>query len=271
MMANMIIEESRGDKKHGSCGMGIWETIRRSEVVTLLWGTVRRVPNIYMTGLFMPSVYRYYENRLHAKGITKMDGTWEPIFYDKSTVNHFLDFIHVMDTATTISNSYETLNKYDLVVFENAQGLMLSEDNKKDAPHTTPSKTGLDNPLEIMKYITVGNVEICYVTRSYITRHGNGNLPHECFANELGVTTSDRTNGYNRHQGYLRYAEMDAQELVNRISKDYAKADQTMKCSLAVTHLNEHDFPLFDQSVADNFNRIYFTYGHTRNEVQVLR
>lgn len=29
MMANQIIEELRGETKHGSCGMGIWETVRR--------------------------------------------------------------------------------------------------------------------------------------------------------------------------------------------------------------------------------------------------
>ena len=29
MMANQIIEESRGKDKHGSCGLGIFETIKR--------------------------------------------------------------------------------------------------------------------------------------------------------------------------------------------------------------------------------------------------
>ncbi|MDE6789018.1 MAG: adenylosuccinate synthetase, partial [Ruminococcus sp.] len=29
MMLNQIIEDSRGDKRHGSCGYGIWETIVR--------------------------------------------------------------------------------------------------------------------------------------------------------------------------------------------------------------------------------------------------
>ena len=29
MILNQIVEESRGDKKHGSCGIGIWETVYR--------------------------------------------------------------------------------------------------------------------------------------------------------------------------------------------------------------------------------------------------
>ena len=32
MIINQIVEAARGDKKHGSCGMGIWETVYRWSV-----------------------------------------------------------------------------------------------------------------------------------------------------------------------------------------------------------------------------------------------
>ena len=58
MMINQIIEESRGINKHGSCGIGIWETILRKgktyqEMISMsneqLFNYLRYVRNQYST------------------------------------------------------------------------------------------------------------------------------------------------------------------------------------------------------------------------------
>ena len=54
------------------------------------------------------------------------------------------------------------------------------------------------------------NITLHYVTRPYLTRHGDGFFIED----NVGVT-EDRTNHYNEFQGHFRYGRLDIQELYN--------------------------------------------------------
>ena len=88
--------------------------------------------------------------------------------------------------------------------------------------HTTPSRTGTGDIFEMLKRICGEyNLECCYVTRTYMTRHGAGPFETECGIAKINAEIRDLTNVYNAHQGHIRYGTIDADKLFERISADY--------------------------------------------------
>ena len=113
MMANQIIEENRGKNKHGSCGLGIFETIKRYKA------GITDVDN---------HIREYYLEQFKRENIILTD-EWSRIFLDNGIFEHFLDDWDFMNNhSLTISDNY-FLNQFDNIVFEAAQGLLLDQNN----------------------------------------------------------------------------------------------------------------------------------------------
>ena len=81
----------------------------------------------------------------------------------------FFSHVGVLDFNNLFKNTV-----YDSFIFENGQGLGLDMNVDNDW-HTT-SNTGLVNPYAMLKDHADFDAEVCYVTRSYLTRHGVGPL-----------------------------------------------------------------------------------------------
>ncbi len=142
--------------------------------------------------------------------------------------------------------------------------------------HTTPSRTGTGDISEMLKSICGEyNLECCYVTRTYMTRHGAGPFETECGIAKINAEIRDLTNVYNAHQGHIRYGTIDADKLFERISADYMgiKGKNTV-LSAAVTHMNETDGKFAAQSAdkfdefIQKFDRVYFSDKKTRDGVR---
>lgn len=162
----------------------------------------------------------------------------------------------------------EVFQNYGFSVFENGQGLLLDQNNMGYYPHLTPSNTGIKNPIEIISKIDCkSDIEICYVTRSYLTRHGTGRLDGECHKSEINPDIQDMTNIPNPHQGSLRYAKLDEKSLKSRIFNDFEPAKTfSPKISLAITHVNEK-VPCLTNDFLNCFDNIYISDGQTRNSI----
>ena len=162
--------------------------------------------------------------------------------------------------------------KYGCLVFEGGQGLLLDQNNKEYFPHLTPSNTGLTNPMKIIhKFGCFPDSEVCYVTRTYLTRHGAGRLDGECDKAEINPDMQDLTNVPNPHQGTLRYAKLDEKSLEERILKDFKQAKGCgAKISLAATHENEYA-DMFSDEFREKFDCIYCSNGETRKSVRRLK
>jgi adenylosuccinate synthase len=107
------------------------------------------------------------------------------------------------------------------LIVEGAQGLMLDEYLGK-FPHVTRSVTGLSSSIAAAYECGYTSVQPIYVTRAYLTRHGNGPLPNEGEA----ITHKpllDYTNVPNPWQGTLRYAPLNIDELKRFIELDYIR------------------------------------------------
>lgn len=228
MMANQIIEESRGENKHGSCGLGIYETINRSNCEK----------NIFD----FDSIRQYYMRVFYNLNID-MSESWKELFFDDGIKQRFIDDLTFMFRKTTQYDE-TILLKYDNIIFEAGQGLLLDQNNKEYYPHLTPSNTGIQNPKKIIEKVSWNdylNVEVYYVTRTYMTRHGAGRFPSECSKFQINLNMEDKTNVPNPHQDSLRYGILDLEELHIRCSNDISALKYPHKKSIVFTHCNEYD------------------------------
>lgn len=226
-MANLIDEEARG--RHASCGMGIWMTIRRCDrmPIMLFDDFIKNEDKQYS---YLESVKAYYESFMEIP--TKWKDTWDSDVLKA----HFIRDCQITNSLTK-TEDIATMKWYNDVIFENGQGLLLC-DTGKDTEDTTPSNTGILYALSMAKQMGIDDITAHYVTRPYLTRHGDGYISNAICRHDLSSDIQeDRTNHYNEHQGMFRYGELDIANLNKRITDD----SRGVRVVLDVTHCDEMD------------------------------
>lgn len=214
MLLNQIREASRGDARHGTCGLGIFETKARSSHLPF---TVQQIG-------FLDLKDKLKEIREYCIAVAtplcvsdELRGLLADLQSDASDDAFIADLMYLKRHSAMCGP--EVYRYADHIVFESSQGLMLDQRHGV-YPHLTPSDVGAyATTKEIMKS-GCDSLEVIYVTRPYLTRHGNGPLPGETCAHDLGVDVDDQTNIWNQHQGQIRYAPLNVQEMVERIEID---------------------------------------------------
>lgn len=277
MIINQIVEDHRGDKRHGSCGVGIWETIVRSQKIHIPLDKLEGEP-FRIREYLVKIREEYLPERLRDLGVDNIPDGWEKIIDDEGLINHFIEDILFLEKHTKVAED-KLLYQYDRVIIENGQGLLLDRNQKEIKEHTTPSNTGLQNAAEMLEGLDLEGipVEVCYVTRTYLTRHGAGPFPGECPKEMINPLMEDRTNQPNAFQGSLRYGIIDPGKLGKRIEADFRKyaKNEDYFISLAITHLNETEgkWNRLTDIRADRYKRIgvrkvYYSSGRTREEIE---
>lgn len=246
MFANVNVEERRGDKSHSSTGCGVWESLNRHRVCTEMAGT---------SHYHLDTIIKYYEDVLRDKDGTLPEDVTNFLHGEYLEPNIDEDFQWFYDHITLIKNGTEEkalLHSYPLLVFENGQGLLLADDHNYDFEHNTPAYVGAKVPSQIIaQNFDKGEVDIetLYVTRTYLTRHGKGQIGQtsnlECDKAAINADMFDATNVPNPNQGTLRYGKFDQREAnaavarAIRDSKYFEMKGIKAKPSLVVTHTNE--------------------------------
>lgn len=226
VMANLIDEEQLGRK--ASCGMGIWFTIKRcNEMPLMMFDEFVENPDRWMP--YLASVRQYYEKRM------TIPKKWHDLWESDGVLKHFTTDCLKMQALTEVAD-IKTLD-YENLIFENGQGLLLS-DTGNDTADTTPSRTGIDYALKMVRDLGITDVCAHYVTRPYLTRHGDGDMLD---SNGRSIISrdikEDRTNHHNEHQGHFRYGRLEIPLLRERIANDA----QDVSFILDVTHCDEMD------------------------------
>ena len=181
---------------------------------------------------------------------------------DSIIENFIQDFLEMSEYVQMAEN--DIVDNYDSVIFEGAQGLLLDQNNLSYMPHLTPSNTGIKNPLEIIGGRKTA-LEVCYVSRTYMTRHGAGRFDTECKKSHINEAMIDSTNVPNRYQDTIRYGMLVLEDLKNRMDSDLGSVNGTK--SLAVTHLNEYGVNRNElETLFDEF-RVYGSDGMTHHDV----
>lgn len=231
MLINQALETKRGKDRHGSCGMGINETVLRCTDAHYDFSVYNVAKNMkHMKDMLMCMFDEYYTKRadmldLDIKYFKNKDDI-------NSIVDHYvLDFVNMIESSTLVDS--DILTEFEHVLFEGSQGLMLDEEYG-EFPHVTRARTGMTNVLEIMKKEMSDEIpRVYYVTRHYATRHGAGVIEHEFDGAKI---FPDATNVPNQWQGSLRYGFLDLNILRETIKKDKVSS---FRNNLVVTCLDQ--------------------------------
>ena len=245
VLINMILETSRGEARHGSCGMGINEAKLRSEEHPLLLGDVVGGGAGEMFRTLTELTAGYTLKRLSELGIDiGRAGEYGEMLFSADVLRNAAEAM-CRGAELVQLREQDFLLHFDELIFEGAQGLLLDELNLEYAPHLTSSRTGLHEPARILRSLCGGNApdtEAVYVTRSYVTRHGAGKLSYEGMLDPTEYGITDRTNVPNEWQGSLRFAPHGScEEFTAAVLRDLSECDIPVQRTLFVTHLNETD------------------------------
>ena len=276
VLLNMGAEAARGDARHGSCGMGIDECVQRNragyglsveEVVA--WNAAELLQRLRELRT------RYSKERAEILGIDRENPYFELLENDTVLQNYVAEVKANIGLLTLVDASRDWLSQFEHLIFESGQGLLLDEDYEAYAPHLTSSKTGMHNPARFLEKRGLALDEAIYVTRSYVTRHGEGPLPCETERDKLPGVEVDLTNQPNEWQGTLRYARhesMDAFFAPLKRDKDsvqlFSSARDT-KLSILITHLNETGNRLYFEEGEVSFERV--RREGERREIRCIR
>ena len=258
---------------HRSCGMGINETMLRSRDIEL---TMRDLTNGAHLKKLRTIINEYVPQRLE-----ELDLDFEdiPLLKDPGVLLHFLEDCEMMASIAHVRHDWSLWPKHvSNIIFEGSQGLRLDMDHE-NFPHVTHARTGLQNVREMMTDVQSDDIDVYYVTRSYLTRHGDGPLPGEA-EGLIGLNVTDETNIENPHQGKLRIAELDEYDLFHEIQHDLSRFhidDLEVRPHLAVTCLDQLARPLriqliealkrLNKTERSLFHTMLTSYGPTANDV----
>lgn len=255
VLLNMGAELARGKNRHGSCGMGIEECVQRNAAGYGI--TVEELAGWTKQDLVdrLKQIRKEYTGR-RAKilGIYPSNPYYE-MLYNEIVLKNFVEEVKKNVNLLTLVDAdrkwLEEIKHFQHLIFETGQGLLLDQDYEAYAPHLTSSKTGIHNPAVFLEKRGLFLDEAIYVTRPYVTRHGNGPLPCEVDPSELPGVGEDLTNRPNEWQGTLRYAKHESLEAffapvlrdrdsVNCLERmGETKRPKHPKLSILVTQLSE--------------------------------
>jgi len=210
----------------GSCGVGIFETVRREQD-----GFRLRFGDLYY-----PSALRH-KLRLLEDRAGAIPFNW---------IDEFLEMCGRIVKSKNVSVRHENDIMYQAqtVIFEGSQGLLLDQ-NHGFFPHVTPSNTGTQN-------IPVTIDQIWMVTRAYQTRHGNGPMspivPHQILPNKY---EHNLETGY---QGRFRQTILDLDLLGYASSKDEQIRRDLGNLVINCMDLVQDDLRLFRDGVIHEYD-----------------
>lgn len=225
VMANRKKETERGSIRHGSCGFGLFEAVKRS-----------LEPSHCILVKDLQDPFTLYQR------ITEIEKAYPTEYDDLYNLDNFMKAIAYLTGNCKMAKLDEIAVNYDTIIYEGGQGLMLDQSNMDCFPHLTPSSVGCRNIADDAYLVRPESIELYYVSRSYLTRHGAGPMKGECAKEEINPSIVDRTNGENEWQGALRFGKLDLDDMARRIQKDalYLRSRFTT-VNMVYTQLNYTD------------------------------
>lgn len=246
MVVDRAFEENftkvNGEKEYASCMLGSWCAAEDRIPLGRTAYSISDFKNIELIPFLMEEIWKDCISILNSRGIDIESTSFSYIIKNKNIIVHNftkdLEFFFSKVKFVDFDTLWEEHNSF---VFETGQGLGLDKD-VDNRWHTT-SSTGVMNPFNMLKDKSDFNAEVCYVTRSYLTRHGAGPLEEQVDKREINDSMVDSTNVYTEFVGSLRYGFLEKQKQKQRIEKDWSIVgkDNRFKKSIAVTHCNEFE------------------------------
>ncbi|WNG22507.1 adenylosuccinate synthetase [Cystobacter fuscus] len=234
--ANRLRELARGDSRHGSCGVGVGETVRDALAWpedAVLAGDLRDVPRLRRK---LQRIREREHEELRALGSSLPDSPQvqreRSLFEAEGVIDAWMERATRLETLGLVAPDTllaRWMAEAPATVFEGAQGVLLDE-WRGFHPYTTWSCCTADNALGLIAESGVDlEIERVGVLRGHMVRHGAGPLPTE--TEELRPLLSEH-NTLNDWQGQVRYGWFDA--VLARYALDVLGGVDV----LAITHLD---------------------------------
>ena len=271
ILLNMAIETKRGKNRHGSCGMGINECSERISAGYKI--TLKQIAGSSYDGLrnLLVNIRKEYTHKRIIELEISEQNPYYSMILDENILYNFA--VEIKDNSRFIelvSADSTWLKRYDGLIFESGQGLLLDKDYTANAPHLTSSKTGITEPLKFLNKRSLSLQEAIYVTRTYVTKHGAGPLSHEFKTSDWADLEVDMTNLYNEWQGDIRYASHGrAYDFLLPVANDIK--DINIKPSLAITHMNETGGKILFENDSLDLKNLREMYGDRLQNIYISR
>lgn len=208
----------------GTCGRGIYPTFKRDKE-----GLHVYPDNFDNLDIISELDYYYYE--YNKKPNSPEFKVCKQIMKDKEKGKY--DFF-------SITGGGMLLSMFDVLIFEGSQGLLLDMD-RGFYPNVTPSKTGL-NAFTEDKFLekALQGAEVYLVSRTYLTRHGNGYTPCQ-YGFNFDLSNKYESNVENQYQGIFKTGIMNfdlLNEAYNRHCLDNYWRLYNLTFNMVVTHFD---------------------------------
>ncbi|OJT19679.1 hypothetical protein BO221_35570 [Archangium sp. Cb G35] len=234
--ANRLRELARGESRHGSCGVGVGETVQDAlehPEETLhaedLRDAARSRRKLQRIRERKNEELRALWSALPAQGPA---GRERAIFEHEGVIDAWLEqAMHLVKLGMVVPDSTlrDWMTESPATVFEGAQGVLLDEWHGFH-PFTTWSDCTAANALALIAESGLDiEVERLGVLRSHMARHGAGPLPTET---EFLRPVLSEHNAHNAWQGNVRYGWFDA--VLARYALDVVGGVD----ALALTHMD---------------------------------
>ena len=162
VVINRQKEIARGADRHGSCGFGLFEAVKRSKI---------EEDAIYVGDFYFPFALYQKVKRVMEKYKCPQDEVYN--------LDNWMQAVDWIMRNCTFGNFMSLLPYYDTVIFEAGQGLLLDQHYISHTKNLTPSSTGSFNIADFINFVGEP-ADIYYVSRTYMTRHGAGQMGWEC-------------------------------------------------------------------------------------------
>lgn len=211
---NRLLEIWRGDKKHGSCGMGVGRTVKDYQK----YGNKVLFAKDLLDSKITAEKLGFLQNKCRDAArdlIPDLPRTETSVremewLEDKTAIDDMTKFfLYFAGLVKIVGDDYlkELIRKNNILIFEGAQGALL---DKKYGfyPYITKTNTTFINACELSRENGYnGRITKIGVFRGYATRHGNGPFPTE--DGSLSIYYQEQHNQEGMWQGKFRVGWQD--------------------------------------------------------------
>lgn len=233
---NRLREFLRGEKRHGSCGQGIGETMADSIAFpdTVVYAADLRDPKMLLQKLKRLQELKREELKEEVISLSSghnLKSELDLLNNPRSPEEIAENFREIARRFVIVSGGYlKKLASNGSLVFEGSQGVLIDEWHGFH-PYTTWSTTTFKNALTLLGEIDYADpVEKLGILRAYFTRHGPGPFPTE--DQSLSDPLPEPHNETGVWQGAFRVGWFDM------VLARYALAVCGGADALAITHLD---------------------------------
>lgn len=244
---------------HGSCGIGVGATMARQEQspYKLFVSDLLHAEMLFQK---LENIGRYYGDKVKDLGVDK---EMEEYYHEQVLLemNRFWKtfssvFMHRLQNRIV---GYDYLKSFKTLIFEGSQGIMLDMEHGV-FPNVTYSSTVTKNADKVCDNFIIPWVSrhVYYVTRCYLTRHGEGWMPSIKALNL--VNNEGEHNRYNQWQKDFKIGELDVPLLKYALQVDNAYSWRNKK-HLVVTCLDQRPQFKFPYNQLGQFASIHESWS----------